>query len=233
MPTFNLDNFNDLINNANNIISCGPDCMNQKTTTDLREKYLTAQNNEKTAQYQVFDATKNYVTFTQGESGYNDYLDNELGTKAEAISRDYNTKFSNSINLIKGKINTFNGLFLNVSNVSDLYKKYKSENDFLENKLKNQSADIITNDRKTYYEEEGIGKLHNYYYFLLLIYIFILVVFLLSSIFVTTSVSIFIRILVFCFLLIYPFLLMIIFNFIKNMINRIKDYLPSHAYRNI
>jgi uncharacterized membrane protein len=233
MSTFNLNNFNDLIKNANSVLSCGPDCVEQKTASDLKQKYLTAQTNEKTAQYQVSDAAKNYLTFTQGESGYNEYLDNDLGNKATSITNNYNTNFNNTINIIKDKINTFNSLFLNVKNVSDLYKKYKDENDFLENKLQNKSADIITNDRKTYYEEEGISKLKNYYYFFILIYIIILVIFTLACIFVNTTVSVFIRFIVLLILICYPFILFYVFESLKKMTHRIKDFIPSYAYRNI
>lgn len=233
MSTFNLNNFNDLIKNANSILTCGPDCVKQKTALDLEQKYLAAQTNEKTAQYQVSDAAKNYVTFTQGESGYSEYLDNELGNQATSIANNYKTNFNNNINIIKDKINTFNSLFLNVTNVSDLYKKYKRENDLLEKKLKNKSSDIITNDRKTYYEEEGITKLKKYYYFFLLVYIVVLVIFLLACIFVNTTVSIFVRFFVLLILIFYPFILMLLFNTLKKMTHRIKDFIPSYAYRNI
>jgi hypothetical protein len=193
----------------------------------------TAQYNKNNSQYNVSTAAKNYITFTQGQSGYNDYLDQELSKKADTISNNYNTNFTNNINIIKNNINTFKSLFLNANNVSDLYEKYKHENDILENSLKNKSADIITNDRKTYYEEEGISKLDNYYKFFLWIYFFVVFIFLLSIIFVDTDVKLYTRILIFIVLVIYPFIIMFVFNFIKNVVNRIKDYIPSNAYRNI
>jgi len=233
MSSFNLDNFNDLIKNANSIISCGPDCVKEKTAAELKQEYETAQYNKNNSQYNVSTAAKNYITFTQGQSGYNDYLDQELSKKADTISNNYNTNFTNNINIIKNNINTFKSLFLNANNVSDLYEKYKHENDILENSLKNKSADIITNDRKTYYEEEGISKLDNYYKFFLWIYFFVVFIFLLSIIFVDTDVKLYTRILIFIVLVIYPFIIMFVFNFIKNVVNRIKDYIPSNAYRNI
>jgi hypothetical protein len=93
MSSFNLNNFNDLIKNANSILSCGPECVKQKTASELEQKYLAAQTNQKTAEYQVSDAAKNYVTFTQGESGYNEYLDKELGSKASSIANNYNANY--------------------------------------------------------------------------------------------------------------------------------------------
>ena len=233
MPSFNLNNFNDLIKSANSALSCGPTCQKQKTKNDLKNKYLAAKNNEKTAVYQVYDANKNYLTFTEGESGYNEYVDKELEKKGSDIADNYNTNFNKNINTITDKINTFNSLFLNVKNVGDLYKKYKNENDLLEKKINDQTSDIITNNRKTYYEEEGISKLNSFYYFFLIVYIIVVVIFALACIFVNTTVSILTRIIILILLIVYPIILMVVFDFIKKMVTRIKDYLPSYAYRNI
>ena len=104
MPSFNLNNFNDLIKSANSALSCGPTCQKQKTKNDLKNKYLAAKNNEKTAVYQVYDANKNYLTFTEGESGYNEYVDKELEKKGSDIADNYNTNFNKNINTITDKI---------------------------------------------------------------------------------------------------------------------------------
>jgi hypothetical protein len=233
MSLFNVDNLNDLISNTNNIISCGPDCVKENTAAELKQKYEQAQYNQVNAEYNVSNSAKNYITYTEGESGYNEYLDEELGKKANKTANDYNKNFNNNAIIIENNINTFKSLFLNESNIRDLYVKYKNENDTLEQKLKNTSADIITNDRKSYYEEEGVSKLNNYYYFFIVIYILVLIVFLLATIFVNTTVSLFNRIIILILLIIYPFIIMFLFDFIKKIGSRIKNYIPSYAYRNI
>jgi hypothetical protein len=233
MSLFDLNKFNDLINNVNKSISCGPSCVQQKTADQLKQKYIDAQTNKDTAEYQVFNAAKNYITYTQGEPGYTDYLEKQLTSKGDTIASTFNQNFINNSDIIKNNINTFKSLFINVSNVRDLYNKYKNENDKLEDDLINQSHDILTNDRKTYYEDQGINNLNTYYYFLIVIYFIIVTIFLLAIIFVNTTIKLSYRILILFVLIIYPFIIMFVFNLINDTINKIKDYIPSNAYRRI
>ena len=233
MSLFDFNKFNDLINNVNNSINCGPSCVEKNTVEQLKQKYLDAQTNQETADYQVFNAAKNYITYTEGEPGYNTYLEKTLTSKGNSIADTFNQNFINNSSIIKNNINTFKSLFINVNNVKDLYNKYKNDNDNLEDELKNKSHDILTNDRKSFYQDQGINNLNTYYTFLLVVYIVIVVVFLLAIIFVKTEVKLFYRILILISLIIYPFIIMFAFNTIKDTINTVKDYIPSNAYRRI
>jgi ABC-type transport system involved in cytochrome bd biosynthesis fused ATPase/permease subunit len=59
-----------------------------------------------------------------------------------------------------------------------LFKKDKKENIELYQELKDESNDILTNERKTYYEDQNIDSLKTYYYyFLLVIYIICVICF--------------------------------------------------------
>jgi hypothetical protein len=206
MSNFNLNNFNDLISQANQEIACGPSCQQNQTETQLRQNYLDAETNLESAPQQLFNAQKSYYTYTQGESGYNDFITNELQEKANTIANTYKNKIDGDIVTVKSKIETYQGLLVNFNNILDLYNKYKNENEMLENNLKNKSSDILTNDRKTYYEDQGIIKLNSFYYFLILIYAFFVVVFLLSIFLVKTNVKISIRIFILIIMIIYPFI---------------------------
>lgn len=63
MPNFNLNNFNDLINQANQLISCGPSCSQNQTTTQLKQNYLDAQTNMISAPQQLLTAQKIYYLY--------------------------------------------------------------------------------------------------------------------------------------------------------------------------
>jgi hypothetical protein len=228
-----LNNFNDLINNVNNVLLSSPAVVEQQTSQDLKQKYLDAQTNIVKAPAELFDATKNYITFTQGTAGYEEYLDKELNKQAEKKISNYQDNFKREKDKIKLSINNLQSICINYTNINDLYEKYKKENILLESNLKKNSADIITNERKSYYENEGISSQQNAYYVLIFIYFIIVLIFLLAIIFVNSSVKLYKRILIFFSLIIYPFVIIFIFEFLKNSINRIKDYLPSTAYRNI
>lgn len=82
LSNFNLTEFNNLMNLANETISCGPTCVQNKKTQELEKTYLDAEANMVSAPEQLFSAKKDFITFTQGESVYNEYIDNELQKKS-------------------------------------------------------------------------------------------------------------------------------------------------------
>jgi hypothetical protein len=233
LTNFNINDFNNLITQANESISCGPSCMEQKKSQELEKNYLDAQTNEVSAPQQLFTAKKEYITYTQGESGYNEYIDNELQKKSETITSSYQTKFNNSVNTIKSNINIYDGLLINFNNVVDLYKKYKKENYDLEKRLKITSSDTLTNDRKNYYEDQGINRLKTYYYFLLFVYVFIVFVFLLSIFLVKTDVKMSMRLFILFLLIIYPFLCYWVFNLLQKFFVETKNYFSNNVYKNL
>ncbi len=233
LTNFNINDFNNLITQANESISCGPSCMEKQQSQQLEKNYLDAQTNVVSAPQQLFTAKKEYITYTQGESGYNEYIDNELQKKSETITTSYQSKFNNSVNIIKTNINIYDGLLINFNNVVDLYKKYKKENIDLEKRLKITSSDTLTNDRKNYYEDQGINSLKTYYYFLLFVYVFIVFVFLLSIFLVKTDVKMSMRLFILILLIIYPFLCYWGFNLLQKFFVETKSYFSNNVYRNL
>jgi hypothetical protein len=70
-----MNKFNTLISQASDAVLCNSECKKQRETDKLKQNYLNSQTNLASGPNQVQVAEKNYVTFTQGESGYNDLLD--------------------------------------------------------------------------------------------------------------------------------------------------------------
>jgi hypothetical protein len=112
-----------------------------------------------------------------------------------------------------------------------LYKKYKKENSDLEKKLKIVYSDTLTNDRKNYYEDQGINRIRTYYYFLLFVYVFIVFVFLLSVFLVKTDVKMRTRLFILFLLIIYPFVCYWFFYFLHKIFVYIKRYFSNNVYR--
>ena len=100
-----LNNLNNLINNVNTVLLSSPEAVKQQTSQDLKQKYLDAQTNIVKAPYELFDATKNYITFTQGTAGYDEYLDKELNKQAEKKVSNYQDNFTREKDKIKSSIN--------------------------------------------------------------------------------------------------------------------------------
>jgi len=177
-----MNKFNTLISQASDAILCNSECRKQREADKLKQKYLNSQTNLASASNQLQVAQKNYVTFTQGASGYNDLLDNQLQEKAQEISLKFTENFHTDSQAIKTQIETYQGLLINFKNVAELYLKYKKENVQLIKDLKDETNDVLTNERKTYYEDQKIDGLKGiYFYFLLTIYIICLIGFIIFS----------------------------------------------------
>ena len=233
--TNNIDvnKFNDFLDNANNILSCDSKCQEQKKKTELKKKYLEAKTNLLTAPNQVETSYKNYLTYSKGDSAYNEYRENELQQKAKLIITTFKTNFSDGIEKSKENYNTYSGLLLNFAHIVELYKKLVKENTILSLQLKNKTSDVLTNDRKTYYEDQSIDNLSFYHTIIMVIYIIFLIGFAVS-IFVfpsTSSKGSLLGILV--FFIIYPFICVKIFTFVYYIKDIIMGTFPKDVYADI
>ena len=228
-----VSKFNDFLDNANEVLACDSACQEKKKISSLKKKYLESKSNLLTAPNQVETSYKNYLTYTQGDSAYNEYLDNNLAQKADKIINMFQTNFSESIKSAGESYNTYTGLLSNFENVVELYTKILKENVILELEVKNKTSDVLTNDRKTYYEDQSIESLHFYYIILIIIYIIFLIGFA-GSIFMfpsTSSRSSLVAILV--FFVIYPFICIRIFKLLIGIYNKITGVLPTNVYKDI
>ena len=171
-----LDQFNKLLEQAKEQISCDAACQYRKTAQELKDKYDAQLNCKKG----IDEAEKNYIVFTKGQNVYDDILDERLNDKAEQINSSYLYNFDKDGKKITTDINSYNVLLMNYKNVLDLYEKYKNENNELKKKIQEEGNDSLTNERKTYYEEQGYTTLHTFYYVLSVIYIIILITFFVS-----------------------------------------------------
>ena len=112
--TNNIDvnKFNQFLDNANNVLSCDSKCQERKKKSELKKKYLEARTNLLTAPNQVETTYKNYLTYSKGDTAYNEYRENELQQKAETIVTTFKTNFSDGIEKAKESYDTYTGLLL-------------------------------------------------------------------------------------------------------------------------
>ena len=226
-----MNKFNTLISQASDAVLCNSECRKQRETDKLKQNYLNSQTNLASASNQVQVAQKNYVTFTEGPSGYNDLLDNQLQEKAQGIADTFTEYFDSDSKEVTTQIDTYEGLLLNFKNVAELYLKYKTENVQLIKDLKNETNDVLTNERKTYYEDQKIGGLKGFYYYILLgIYIICLIGFIIFSLMYPSQSSLINKIVTFiCFILLPFFSTWILEKFIY-LIYTLYELLPKNVY---
>lgn len=163
LKKINLDKLNQLADSVAENVTCGPECQQGKTGEELKTKYLNAKTNVATAPGQMDEAAKKYYLFVGGEQGYSEYMDKELGQRAKNITDAYTERMNALIKDAELKTAAYEGIYKNVANIYELHDKYRLENVDLELKLSDTKSDAITNDRKAYYEDQGIDALDYYY----------------------------------------------------------------------
>lgn len=173
---FDLNRFNSFLDKATKAISCDSECQKQQVEQQLKNKYLNAQSNLTLAEPEFQVAKKNYYTYVSGQNGYNEMIEEEFQQTADLIIQKFKENYQDEIAKIKSQLETYNGLLINFRNVEDLHRKYKIENRQLYKQLKENANDILTNERKTYYEDQQNESLNSYYYYILwVIYIIVII----------------------------------------------------------
>ena len=228
---FDMNKFNVLVSQASDAVLCNSECRKQRETDKLKQNYLNSQTNLSSGPSQVQVAEKNYVTFTEGPSGYNDLLDSRLQEKAQEIVNKFTEYFESDSKEITTQIDTYEGLLINFKNVAELYLNYKKENVQLIKDLKNETNDVLTNERKTYYEDQKIDGLKGFYYYILLgIYIICLIGFIIFSLMYPSQTSFMVKLVSVIGFILLPFLSTWILSKIIYLIYTLYEMLPKNVY---
>jgi hypothetical protein len=158
----------------------------------------------------------------------------ELTKKAAMIATFYEDNFNEESQNILSDVKTYSGLLSNIKNVFELYLKYKQENIELTKKLKEETNDILTNERKTYYQDQGIDNLKfYYYYFLLIVYVICVILFGVFNFIYPSQMSGKIRAVILIILLILPFISTWILGKLVMMIYSIYGLLPTNVHKTL
>jgi hypothetical protein len=229
-----LDNLNNFINNANKTLSCDSNCQKMNRENKLKQIYLDSLTNSASSSAQEQVAYKNYIISTQGQSAYDDEIDKQLKIKADSIAKAYKKIFEENIYNTELSLGTYKGLMVNFKNIIDYYLSYLNKNVKFENDNKIKTSDVLTNQRKTYYENQNIDRIKYinvflFYFYYLFVFLFIVFYFIYPS-----ELSN-IKLLMLLFLLIiYPFIASKIFTFLVYTYNFIiNNILPKNVYKTI
>jgi hypothetical protein len=227
----NLDSLNIFLEKATKAISCDPECQKKKKAELLEEKFNEAKTNLHNAPSKLHTAAKKYYTFTQGEAGYKDYIEAELKKKVDEIATKKQDEFDANVATAISETSVYEGLMLNYMNVVDLYSKYKDENEKMSRDIKTTRADILTNDRKTFYEDQSISNLTFYYSIIRIAYILCVIIFVALSVLAPSQFSIKVKLAVLALLIVYPFISTKVLVFFIGIYSKIVSILPKNVNR--
>lgn len=224
---------NELLEKSSQSILCGPTCQKIKVTEELKQKYLDAETNIQTAPIKLEQSKKNYYIYSEGRPYYENMMEEELNEKAKKISEllveNFNDEVTNA-----NTINTYlNIALINSENTKELLKQYLDENKLLKLKLRESHGDILTNDRKTYYEIDALNNLTLWYRLFWYIYYVLVIVLVSALILAPTELTIFKKILVVIIFIFYPYYINYINNFIYVLWTSILSRLPKNVYNDL
>lgn len=229
---YDLKSFNSFLDKATSVISCGSDCQREKTINELKAKLNNAESNLNLAEPLFQVAKRNYYTYLNGEGEYNEMLEQEVSKQADSMIESLKTNFQDEINKIKSELQSYNALLINFRNVNDLYKKYHLENKTLYKELKEDANDILTNQRKTYYEDQRNESLNGYYYyFLWIIYIVVFICLIIFSLIYPSQSSTKQKMVIIVVFLVLPFISTWLLGKIIYLFYLVFNMLPKNVYK--
>lgn len=112
----------------------------------------------------------------------------------------------------------------------DLNKKYDDENEDYNTNARKEFTDLLKNERKTYYQDQGIDSLDYYYYWLRAVYILTVIVFTLSCVIFPSDWSLMKQVLALVFLILLPFASTYIMTVIIRLLYGAYHLLPKNTY---
>jgi hypothetical protein len=222
-----------LIKKANQTLACGPTCQKLQKTEDLKQKYIAAQTNVISAPDQLKQAQKNFYLYSQGVSGYDNVIESDLTNKAEKIAELMQFEFDENVKKAETLTDNYETLDSQHEYMKDLKKKYIEENAKLALEIKDIFTDIVTNDRKTYYQDQNMTREYGWYNLYSVIYIFFMFVFLICIFLADSIYSFKIKIGVFILLAIYPWIIIPILIKILGLFQHIVRLLPKNIYKDL
>lgn len=214
-----------LLNTALETITSNPAYKRQQITSELQQNLNDAQYNAQTAPLQLQNAKKYYYVYTKGRQYYNGMLEKELEGAASQLTQELTAKFNEEVQIAKTMNSYFNISEINSENTIELYEDYVKKNAEMREIIKASRGDVLTNDRKTYYETEALNQLKTLQTVMQYIYWFLLVIFIVSIFISSSNLSRKQQIGLVIFFILYPFVInkivMVIYNyytdtFIKN-----------------
>jgi hypothetical protein len=229
----NQQKINSLLQQSAEALMCGPTCQKEKIKEELKQKYLDAETNLQIAPQKFEQTKKNFYVFTEGRPYYDNMQEAELKEKAEKIGELLTENFLEEVSSAKTMNAYYNTALINSGYTSQLFDELIKKNEELEKDLKNQHGDILTNDRKTYYETGALDSLKSWYKLWWYLYYILVLVVLLSMLFVQSKYSFLIKSILFVLLLFYPYYINYIMQMIHSLYTNVYNSIPKNVYNNL
>ena len=220
---------NENITKANN--SCDYDCMMAKQQSEIKNAYLNAERNLKTAPEKFAEAEHNYLLNRDGPKKYTELLIERYGKNADNEIKklnDEHDRIMEEVSLGNAKIENQQVQIENSRNYNDMLvstqQRVQTETDTTE-------KNTAVSNRKVYYMEKQIQSLSWWYYLVrnlywVCVFVWVLVYVLYYRQFNNRSIIIFVLIFA------YPFFMVWLFVQVHSLYKYILSFIPRDIYLN-
>ena len=229
-----IEQVNDALAKSAKSLTCGPDCQAQENINNLRQIYLDAELNLQTAPTKLSVAEKNYLVSTLGEAGYSDYMTTRYTVQASKIGDKVTASFEKVATESTNLSDLYETLYTNYDYLEDLYNNYVTVNTDLKKDINQSTGDVVTSDRKTYYESQNYNYLKNWYTVYKFVYIVIIIIFIIFLFVRKSEYSFVSRVFILILFILYPiYITPSVFWIWNHVILRIWELLPSNIYKSL
>lgn len=153
--------------------------------------------------------------------------------KIDLIATNITNIFNEEIELIEQLNSRYNDNLIIDNNLNELYNMYQDQNTDLDSNIKTHHSDVLTNDRKTYYESTALETLVNWNTFFLYLYFTLLFAFVLGIFLSPIRIPKYQTIVIAIILFLYPFLIDPIVSLFNKFFNKIAALYPKNVYNSL
>lgn len=229
----NQQKINELLNKSAEALVCGPTCQKLKITEELKQKYLDAQTNMQIAPIKLEETKKNYYVYSEGGPYYDNMREQELIDKSNKISQLIEENFNKELSGATTMNTYLNTALINSQNTKDLLKEYLDKNQELKLTLRERYGDILTNDRKTYYETNALERLSLWYKFLWYIFYIGVVIIILALFLSPNNLQLYKKLVIIVLFVFYPYYINFIVTWLYSKWLTILGSIPINVYNNL
>ena len=220
---------NDITTKANN--SCDQDCMMRQKNEDLKNAYLSAERNLKTAPEKFAQAEHDYLLNKDGKKAYTHLLIERYGTNADLEIQKLKDEHNMIMGEVLGNLKTVNDQQVQIANSSNYNDMLVSTKDRVPGETLNAERDATVSNRKIFYMEKRTQTLSWWYYLVRNLYWICTIVWVLVYVFYYRQFnnrSIIIFVLIFA----YPFFMVWLFVEAHSLYKYILSFIPKDIYLN-
>ena len=224
-----IQSINDTITKANN--SCDQDCMMERQKSELKNAYLDAERNLKTAPEKFAQAQHDYLLKTNGIKEYKHLLTERYGTNADLEIQKLKDEHAMIMKEVLGNLKIENDQQVQIANSTIYNDMLVSTKDRVLGETLNAERDATVSNRKIFYMEKRTQALSWWYYLVRNLYWVCMVVWVLVYVLYYRQLntrSIIIFVLIFA----YPFFMVWLFVQAHSLYNYILSFIPKDIYLN-